>query len=66
MPEQFSIFETVLNKRNQTWKWSVWTAQGDIVMHGSERTRAAAKYSAERALFLLLLSAPYRSMQRKS
>jgi hypothetical protein len=28
-------------------------------MQGSERSRPAAKYKADRALFLLLLSAPY-------
>jgi hypothetical protein len=29
-------------------------------MDGSENGRPAAKYAAERALFLMLLSAPYR------
>jgi len=32
-------------------------------MQGSEASRPAAKYKAHRALFLLLLSAPYRSIQ---
>jgi hypothetical protein len=32
-------------------------------MQGSERSRPAAKYKADRALFLLLLSAPYRLIQ---
>jgi len=32
------------------------------VMQGSEGSRPAAKYKAARALFLLLLSAPYRSI----
>jgi hypothetical protein len=29
---------------------------------GSESSRPAAKYKADRALFLLLMSAPYRSL----
>jgi hypothetical protein len=32
-------------------------------MQGSEGSRPAAKYKADRALFLLLLSAPYRSIR---
>ena len=32
-------------------------------MDGSESSRAAAKYKADRALFLLLLSAPYQSIR---
>jgi len=32
-------------------------------MQGSESSRPAANYRANRALFLLLLSAPYRSMR---
>jgi hypothetical protein len=39
----------------------VCTTEGQIVMQGSERRRPAAKYKADRALFLLLLWAPYRS-----
>ena len=30
-------------------------------MMGAERSRPAARYEANKALFLLLLSAPYRS-----
>jgi hypothetical protein len=32
-------------------------------MRGSERSRLAARYSANRALFLLLLTSPYRLKQ---
>lgn len=63
MPDQFAIFEVVLNEGRRTWQWRVYTAEGDVVMQGSERSRPAAKYQADRALFLLLLSAPYRSIQ---
>ena len=37
------------------------TTERQIVTQGSERRRSAAKYKADRALFLLLLWAPYRS-----
>jgi hypothetical protein len=42
----------------------VGTVQGEVVMEGSENSRAAARYKSDRALFLLLLSAPY-SLTRK-
>ena len=32
-------------------------------MHGSANSRPAAGYQADRALFLLLLSAPYQSIR---
>jgi hypothetical protein len=60
--DQFSVFDLVLNKRGRTWQWSVCTSEGAAVMVGSESSRPAAKYQADRALFLLLLSAPYRSI----
>ena len=34
------------------------TTEGRVVMQGSERRRLAARYKADRALFLLLLGAP--------
>jgi hypothetical protein len=58
--DQFLVFDLVLNKRGRTWRWSVRTTEGATVMVGSESSRPAAKYQADRALFLLLLSAPYR------
>jgi hypothetical protein len=60
MPDQFPVFEEVLKKRGRTWRWRVCTTEGDVVMQGSESSRPAAKYQADRALFLLLLSAPYQ------
>jgi hypothetical protein len=35
--------------------------EGQVVMHGTESSRPAAKYKADRALFLMLLCAPYQS-----
>ena len=61
--DQFSVFDLVLNKRGRTWQWSVCTSEGAAIMVGSESSRPAAKYQADRALFLLLLSAPYQSIR---
>ena len=61
MTDQFLVFEKVLKKRRRTWKWRVCTPEGDVVMRGSESSRRAAGYQADRALFLLLLSAPYHA-----
>lgn len=61
--DQFQFFEVVLKKRRRKWLWRVSTTDGDAVIMGSESSRPAAKYHANRALFLLLLSAPYRSIR---
>jgi hypothetical protein len=63
MPDQSLVFEKVLKKRRRTWKWRVGTTEGDVIMHGSESSQPAARYQADRALFLLLLSAPYQSIR---
>jgi hypothetical protein len=61
MPDsQFPVFEVVLERRGRKWNWRVRTSTGDVLLQGSERSRPAANYKADRALFLLLLSAPYR------
>lgn len=65
MPDQFPIFETHLKKRGRTWKWYVCTTEGDVVMQGSERRRRAARYNANRALLLTLLSAAHQSVRRR-
>jgi hypothetical protein len=56
MVDRFLTFEMVLKKR----AWCVGTTEGMAIMQGSEANRTAAKYQADRALFLLLLTAPYR------
>ena len=61
--DQFKIFEVVLKKRRRMWLWRVSTTDGDAVIEGLESSRPAANYHANRALFLLLLSAPYRSIR---
>ena len=65
-PNYFFVFGTIVNKRGRTWKWSVCTDEGEVVMRGSEGSRSAAKYQANRALFLLLSSAPYRLIRPSS
>jgi len=61
--DQFPVFELLVKKRGRIWRWSVCTTEGAVVMDGSESSRPAAKYKAARALFLLLLSAPYQSIR---
>jgi hypothetical protein len=60
MTDRFPIFEMVLKKHGRKWTWCVRTTEGMAIMQGSGANRAAAKYQADRALFLLLLTAPYR------
>lgn len=61
MSDRFPIFEVVLEQRRRRWVWSVRTTGGTLVMTGSRSSRSAARYEADRALFLMLLSAPYHS-----
>lgn len=63
MPDPLPIFETHLKKRGRTWKWYVCTTEGDVVMQGSESRRRAARYNANRALLLTLLSVAHRSVR---
>src|SRR5258707_15534418 len=65
MPDQFPVFEVILKKRRRSWKWCLYTTEGQVVMEGSERRRPAAKYKADSALLLLLLGAPYRGSERR-
>ena len=60
MPDRFPTFEVILKKRGRKWRWYICTTEGMVIMQGSEGNRTAAKYQADRALFLLLLTAPYR------
>jgi hypothetical protein len=61
MSDRIRIFEVILKGRGRKWVWSVRTTAGKAIMMGAESSRQAASYEANRALFLLLLSAPYRS-----
>lgn len=66
MPHRLPVFEALLKKRGRVWRWSVCTAEGQVVMHGAESRRASARYQANRALFLMLLCAPYAYAHRRS
>ncbi len=53
------MFEVVI--RNQSpikWEWELHDHDGHVVLRGFEKTRMAAKYKGERALFQLLLIRP--------
>jgi hypothetical protein len=52
-----TMFELVVINRNQDkWEWQVRDSRGKTIMLGCEKTREAARYQVQRALFLLLLS----------
>jgi len=60
--EHPSCYDIVLKPRGRgRWKWAVRRACGEILMSGSECSRAAARYKAERALFLLLSASASRA-----
>jgi hypothetical protein len=63
---EFAIFQVVLIKRARAWRWCVCTIDGSVVMRGSESSRPAAQYRANRALFLLLLTSHYRLKRRSA
>jgi hypothetical protein len=66
MPHQLPVFEALLKKRGRVWRWSICTAEGQVVMQGAESRRASARYKANRALFLMLLCAPYSYVDRRN
>ena len=50
-----SVFEVVLTYRRRKWEWRVYDRLGKAILQGWERTRAEAKYQAERGIFLQLM-----------
>jgi hypothetical protein len=60
MAGDLPVFDLFVTRRGRLWKWRVCTAKGEAIMRGVEDTRSAARYKADRALFLMLLCAPYR------
>jgi hypothetical protein len=49
------MLEVVIIERRPTkWKWQVCYLEGTPIMSGWEKTREAARYRGDRALFLLL------------
>ena len=50
------LFDTVISRRRLRWDWCLRDRTGKLVMCGREKSRAAARYQSERALFLMLLT----------
>jgi len=61
------MFEVILTRRKRFgWRWQVCDQSGKIFADGFERTRPAAKYHGERALFFLLSQAHLRKRSEAS
>jgi hypothetical protein len=60
MSEQLPLFEIHLRKRGRACRWCLCTTEAHAVMQGSAGSWAAAKYQANRALFLMLLASAYQ------
>lgn len=56
MPDHLPLFEINLRQRRRTFRWYLCTSNGRLLMQGSETSRAAARYRANRALFLMFLA----------
>jgi hypothetical protein len=53
------MIEVVIRNHSPTkWEWQLHDHDGNVLLRGSEKTRAAAKYQGDRALFQLLLIRP--------
>jgi hypothetical protein len=52
----FNQFEFVITPKRSRWEWRLRDRTGKVMMQGREKSRAAARYQSERALFLLLLA----------
>jgi len=59
------MYDIALSKRGRGWEWRVNYSSGETVMRGRESKRAKARYLAERALFLLLMTTRARELGRK-
>jgi hypothetical protein len=51
-----NLFEFAITPKRSRWEWSLRNKAGRVIMQGREKSRAAARYQSERALFLLLLT----------
>lgn len=58
--DDLPVFDLQIRKVARSWEWSVHGPAGDAMMRGRKTRRAAARYEAARALFLMLLSAQLR------
>jgi hypothetical protein len=60
MPHELALFEIRLRQRRRACRWVLCTTDGRALMQGSEGSRAAAGYQANRALLLMLLASASR------
>lgn len=51
-----NLFEFAIAPKRSRWVWCVRDRSGRVIMQGRVKSRAAARYQSERALFLLLLT----------
>jgi len=58
--DDFAFFEHSICKRGRGWRWSVTDRSKKLVLAGREKSQSAAYYKAARAIFEMLLTAPYR------
>ena len=56
------MFDMAISKRGRGWNWRVADSAGNTIMKGREPKRAKARYQAERALFLLLMTIRAREL----
>lgn len=56
----FALFDLTIQRRGRGWRWSVIDGSGTPLLTGTECSRTAAHYKATRAIFQMLLIAPYR------
>ena len=62
---RYLMFDMVLSKRGRGWDWRVTDSSGTTIMQGRKSKRPAARYQAERALFLLLMTTRTRQLDRE-
>ena len=63
--DRFQMFETRVAKTSQDVDVVRFHGRRRVIVEGAASSRPAAKYSADRALFMLLLSVPWKLRQRK-
>lgn len=61
MLDHLPLFEIHLRRRRRKCRWHLSTTDGRVLMQGAEFSRAAARYQAHRALFLMLFASAHES-----
>jgi hypothetical protein len=46
--------EVIVVKRRRSWEWQLRDQSGGLIMGGREKSRPAARYQGNRALFMVL------------